>query len=629
MCNTVKLFGLLSCLVSIQLLGVLFCLAPSSDSHHVIFENIGQMAGALSYLHCKLTLNISSIFLQHQLYHTALTEYFKRIQDSKPDFNPTNWYYQERLLQWMVYSYHNHLTIVNIHINNSLEINEQLLSLRAILPQPSAGPNPRVLKREVKDKNRGPSRAAKRSPHFLGLLGIPLGIFGTFMGLYNKAQIEKLQMDFQDLKLRHNRLVEVVDQHEHHLQLINSTFNFLIHGLHLMATHNPALTSSRLLSIETQIKDRIQIAIHTIQQAQHRRLAIDFLTHQQLLQLYQQLQKQAESNGCILLTHQHSDLFQLEASYFFDGKDFHMLLHVPMVPKDSLLRLFRLHPFPLPLTKDHALIPVTDHNVLALSSGFRRYSAQLSHNDLMGCHVVNNIYLCERQGVLNENLNTTCLGALYQQNFEAVKKLCHLEIHKAGEMVHQLTGNWFLSYSPEAQTVPINCRNGTSAELYLAHGINKFFLSPGCNAHLIEHLVMSDISMKLDSDILHFEWRWNDVALRDLQADNILPQLKLMMDSGVFRPTYSDIQQLNVDIKRAPGWWAHLVSFTGLSVLFLLFFSTILFVCIRLCKIRDRISQIICHIPHFGWPHGPMPDQDAEEIELHSLQANKNESAEQ
>ena len=618
MSNTVKLAGLLTGLISLQFIGLLICLAPTTQSHHVIFENIGQMAGALSYLHCKLTLNISSIFMQHKIYDDALNEYFQKVNSSKPDFNPDHWYYQGKLLQWMIYSYYNHLRVIHIHRNNSVEINDQLLSLRAILPQPSSGPNIRITRHQNGTQDRD-----KRSPlPFLGLLGIPLGIFGTYMGLYNQAQIEKLQTDFQDYKLRQDRLVEVTDSHEHHLQLINATFNYLIEGLHLTTTHNPALTASRLLSIEAQIKDRIQIAVHTIQQAQHRRLAIDLLSHEQLLRLYQQLQKQAEDNGCTLLTQHHSDLFQLETSYFYDGQDFHLLLHVPMVPRDSLLRLFRLHPFPLPLTKDHALIPITDHNVLALSSGFKRYSAQLTHNDLLGCHVVNNIYLCERHGVLNENLNNTCLGALYQQDFEAVKKLCHLEIHSAGEMVHQLNGNWFLAYSPLAQTAPINCRNGTSAELYLKPGINKFFVSPGCNAHLQDHLVMSDISMKLDSDILHFEWKWNDATLEDLHADQILPQLKLMMDSGIFRPTYSDIQQLNVDIKRAPGWWAHIVSFTGVSVLMFLFFITLAFLIWRLFRIRDRLREIVQNIPYFNWPkghHGPLPDSRVDEHKVRSL----------
>jgi hypothetical protein len=606
-----------------------------TSSHHVIFENIGQMAGALSYIHCKLTLNISSIIHQHHAYHQSLVQYRQLITKNYPNWDDARWYYQDRMREWMSNMYQTHLKVIDLHLNETLQINEAILSLKAILPQPASSPTGRVQRRDPDDSDTDtrtprflvlPQPSARssgtssdspkddktgsswtppslpdvvrgmvklhdlRAPRFLGFLAPALGAFGTFMGLYNLGQINKLQTELQDVNVRHNRLVEVVEDHDYHLKVINTTIDTLLQGLNIRATHDPALTSTRLSYIELQIKERIQTAVHTIQQAQHRRLAVDFLSHVQLRRLYERLQLQAEENECTLLTQQHSDLFQLEASYFFDGNDVHILLHVPMVPKESLLRLFRLHSFPLPLTKDHSLIPVAQHNVLAISSGFTRYSAQLSHTDLMGCHVVNNIYLCERHGVLNQHLNSTCLGSLYTQDFEAVKRLCPLEVHKAGEIVHQLAGNWFLAYSPKAQTVPITCRNGTSSEQYLAKGINKFNISPGCKAHLQKHLVMSDLSLKLDSDILHFEWHWNDVSLQDLQGDNLLPQLQMMIDSGIHNPTISDLQQLKMDIKRSPGWWAHLVNFTGNLVLFLLFFSLLAFVSYRLYIYRRELQ---------------------------------------
>jgi hypothetical protein len=43
-----------------------------TGSQHVISESIGQMAGAISYQHVKLTLNLSSIFTQFQRYESAL-----------------------------------------------------------------------------------------------------------------------------------------------------------------------------------------------------------------------------------------------------------------------------------------------------------------------------------------------------------------------------------------------------------------------------------------------------------------------------------------------------------------------------------------------------------------------------
>jgi hypothetical protein len=106
------------------------------------------------------------------------------------------------------------------------------------------------------------------------------------------------------------------------------------------------------------------MATHALQTAQHRRLAIDYLSPRQVRSLYARLVARAAEFGCELVIQQHSDLFQIEVSLLFDGSDAHILIHVPMVPRQSLLRLFKLHPFPLPFFDDHFLIPDVQNDVL-------------------------------------------------------------------------------------------------------------------------------------------------------------------------------------------------------------------------------------------------------------------------
>ena len=195
------------------------------------------------------------------------------------------------------------------------------------------------------------------SSGFMNLIGLPFGIFGTFMGLYNKAQINQLRRELYKTITAHNRLVEISQQQDENIQMLDQQLLDLAYVLHLVILQNPGYTSARLSRIESQLKSRIHIAIHTIQQAQHHRLTVDFLSAEQLNILFIKLQEQAVLNRCHLLIHQRSDLFQLETSYFFDGADIHLLLHVPMVPNDSILRLFKLHPFPLPLSGSHVFIP--------------------------------------------------------------------------------------------------------------------------------------------------------------------------------------------------------------------------------------------------------------------------------
>ena len=112
--------------------------------------------------------------------------------------------------------------------------------------------------------------------------------------------------------------------------------------------------------------------------------------------------------------------------------------------------------------------------------------------------MVNNVYLCQCMGSLHKNLSYTCLGSLYQQQFESVKKLCPLEIRRTEEVAHPLLNKWFLAFSTGVQTAPIQCRNGTQLEDYLTCGINKFLVSPGCKCILHDHIITSDLNVKLD-----------------------------------------------------------------------------------------------------------------------------------
>ncbi len=168
----------------------------------------------------------------------------------------------------------------------------------------------------------------------------------------------------------------------------------------------------------------------------HQRFAVDYLNPAKMAELFRKLEEQSLEAGCELLVQYHSDLFQIETSLLYDGQDGHLLIHVPMTPKNSLLRLFRLHPFLLPMFETHHLLPDVKDDVLAISSTDTRY-VQLSSTDLMSCHRVNQIFMYDSFGVLSRRFNT-CLGTLYMQKFEDTQKLCPFKVVPIEERVYQL-----------------------------------------------------------------------------------------------------------------------------------------------------------------------------------------------
>ena len=65
----------------------------------------------------------------------------------------------------------------------------------------------------------------------------------------------------------------------------------------------------------------------------------------------------------------------------------------------------RYRSFPIPLRHDDlstGIIPRLDRDVLAISNGKERLSLEVKFSDLMECHQLNSIYLCDRHGVLDQ-----------------------------------------------------------------------------------------------------------------------------------------------------------------------------------------------------------------------------------
>ena len=56
-----------------------------SHQHHVIFENIGQMASAVTYIHAKVTINFTTIEDQYLMYRSVMSGYDEYLNDRYND----------------------------------------------------------------------------------------------------------------------------------------------------------------------------------------------------------------------------------------------------------------------------------------------------------------------------------------------------------------------------------------------------------------------------------------------------------------------------------------------------------------------------------------------------------------
>jgi hypothetical protein len=405
------------------------------------------------------------------------------------------------------------------------------------------------------------------------------GVLGTSLGIYSATQINHLWSELNSQKMSISRLITVADAHDVHLRELDEAIRDTSKLVQSLFLFNPSLLTNRLLRIESQIKHRIMKAIHLIQQAQHRRLPIDYLTDSDVKNLFEVLVKRADSVGCTLAIDKHSDLYQLETSYLYNGEVISLIIHVPMYPPDSLLRLYKLHPFPLPFFEERFLIPDVSHEIIGIAAFDSNYHLQLTASELLGCHSINKIYFCERNGVLSKNEDFTCLGALYHSKYELAKKICNFYVEPVREFIYQLLDNWFVIYTPVALTIPTKCRNGTIKELFISKHISRFHLSPGCFAQFDKHRVFSDLSIKLPADFIRLEWEWeslDNIFSEAVDAKTIKPELEKLTSFGINRPRLSDLQNLLMHSNR--NIWgltfetSIIISIVGLALMMILFF---------------------------------------------------------
>jgi hypothetical protein len=434
-------------------------------------------------------------------------------------------------------------------------------------PQPIS-PKKRLIE-DLSDFSRKRFQREAREKRLAGIVALPLAVAATAMGLYNRQQINSLRDELFEAKEDTRRLFQVVQNFSQTITGIENSMNEIRTTLVVAAAFSPSVMDARMTRIENQLRNRVRRTTHAIQAAIHRRFAADYLNPEEMTRIFENIKIRAVELGCDLLIDYHTDLFQVEASLLYDGKNAHVLLHVPMAPKDMKLRLFRLHPFPLPMFDTHFLIPDVKNDILAISSTNTRLNVQLAATDLLGCHRVNQLFMCDNFGVLSRRFNNTCLGALYMQMFDEAQQICPFTVVPVEERVYQLKKSEFVVFLPAPSTIRISCRNGTHSELHLKKGTQRVTISPGCQGFMDQHLITSDYSGVLAGDIVHYDWDWEPASFMGEELrEKLESQLEELGDLKIHRPDFASLSYMSSALVRRDdtNMFLSLISIGGITI---------------------------------------------------------------
>jgi len=585
-----------------------------TNAEPLLFESVGNMASSLSYLHTQIPINLSALedkiisfkqtllteFTEDKLY-AQLTAYYKA---NSLVVMARNRFHVHPMYQW-----------TNVAKAQQAEVQslfDDLDALLLLLPSPPNRTemyfNPEVHEffdhldnnnrfkthmnankinpRMTRSTNSSTTRQKRFVPILLGMAGLILpGLIGTAMGIMNKQQLEALYTEVKTNTDNIQRLFSITDQQTDSINSIIDQLNVISHDLQDQSIFEPSVFLAKTMKATNEIRSRINKITHAIQQAQHRRLAVDYLSASELRKLFSDLRIKADLYDCELVISSPSDLFQLEVTYFFDGAILTLLLHAPMTPKNAILRLFRLHPFPLPFFGDTFIVPDVKNDILAVSNTDHRYSIQLSSADLLSCLKVNHIYLCERNGVLAKSYTDTCLGSLYAQQYEEARKLCSFIVQPTQEFFYQLQQNWFLAFFPTKQVLPLSCRNGTKKEMHFKASVTKFHLSPGCTLESSRYRLVSDLSLSIPTDYIHLEMDWDPTQFFPHPSSDVIPELNKLKHLNVTRMSLTDLRQ-SLTVTKLPFSFFHSVHF-GFNIITISIFSFMVLICLYRCRVNQ------------------------------------------
>jgi len=517
---------------------ILALATKTSEAHRVIFEEIGTLAGALHYHHIYFELGVPDLFAHVQAVNETINRHDQEVAQALATDQPVN----ETTLASLTNGYingaavagalrHNALTgllgISSVQRTNNQHLQTRLQNLKGLFPAGKLSAADAILNRAEFDepvrqltvRNQARPANATAFPHLShreqrfawAILG---AVAGTFNGIYTRKQLAALKQDLFALRAETDALTKVSKVHSTLIWQIDTAISDISRALLLLSANPAALTNARFQQLIDLTGHGIDKALRALQAAQYRRLSIDFMDPDQLLALFEKLKTYSVEHQKVLLLEQPSDLLQCELSYFFTGDDIMFLLHVPMAPSMALLRLMRYRPFPIPLDDSTGMIPVLDQDVLAISQGSAiagtRLTMEVRFTDLMECHQINSIYLCEHHGVLHYQSNRSCLASLYGQDHAAAVQLCRMNIVPLDEAVLALGRNSFLIYNDKpGYNGELSCLDQQGSDISLRKGLNELTLQEHCQLRLRSSIIFADSSVHLAADIHKYDWEWD------------------------------------------------------------------------------------------------------------------------
>ena len=135
------------------------------------------------------------------------------------------------------------------------------------------------------------------------------------MGTFTAHEILQLRREMGKYLHKFNLLALITSRQEKQIQTLQSSMKTVFEAVDALAQNHPELVA---LSLDEQLsvfEIRADSTISAVRSLHDNKLSIDYLSNDQLVQLFEAVNQTAHSEGYHPMPRQISDLFQIEASY--------------------------------------------------------------------------------------------------------------------------------------------------------------------------------------------------------------------------------------------------------------------------------------------------------------------------
>jgi len=268
--------------VSLHTLFLFSLTFPAARTHHVIFEEIGEMAGALSYIHVVVPVNISGLLQAVNAFRNKIvvlktnyadtSSYAKRLQDhgGANTNNPT---------KHVLVHFRRQLSgLMDLMIKDADILRNAITSLKTSLPR---------VDKTARDK---------RSVGLIIRLTVLSGVFGTLMGWFTHRRLNNLRDQISEVRNEQHRLLQIQQVSLAQIDTLKKVLSKVI--IEMERQCNTWVNYFALDHARIQLHFHLQKLVRSLQVAHLCRLSVDLLDDRSKSHLHLALLSDASKRSC-------------------------------------------------------------------------------------------------------------------------------------------------------------------------------------------------------------------------------------------------------------------------------------------------------------------------------------------